>query len=545
MLKVFLVEDEFIVREGIKNKIDWQGNGYEFVGEAGDGELAFPMIQKTQPDIVITDIKMPFMDGLELSKLIRKEFPWMEIVILSGYAEFDYAKEAISLGVAHYLTKPISGDELIKELNALSERIEDKKRERMLHEKYIRDMEENYFEERKKLFQYMVTGGKSVPELLDQAGKLDMDISALCYNIVLYKISSTKHSEEEYSGSVVEVEDRIKNSLNPKHALLFDRSMEGKAIVYKADSLEELLAIQTESIDTIKEILSNYSTINYFGGVGRAVNRLGELSHSFEAASHAFAHRYLLDENTFMFFDSSDKKVQSGNENFNLSNINPQEVDRKKVAEFLRRGEREEIVYFIEEYFNNLGEQAANSNMFRQYIAMDTYFAVVAFVVELGQDRSEIKQFDLVGGDLDDVPSTVNYLTGIMDKALEFRDGNVKKKYNDVIDRVIEYIGEHFNDEELSLNSLAANFNFSPNHLSMLFSQQTGVSFIKYLTDFRMQKAEDLLKCTNKRSVDISLEVGYKDPHYFSYCFKKYHGITPTQYRNGINSTGEVDVDEE
>ena len=361
---------------------------------------------------------------------IRKANSKVIFIVMTAYDKFDYAKEAISLGVAHYLTKPISGDELIKELNALSERIEDKKRERMLHEKYIRDMEENYFEERKKLFQYMVTGGKSVPELLDQAGKLDMDISALCYNIVLYKISSTKHSEEEYSGSVVEVEDRIKNSLNPKHALLFDRSMEGKAIVYKADSLEELLAIQTESIDTIKEILSNYSTINYFGGVGQAVNRLGELSHSFEAASHAFAHRYLLDENTFMFFDSADKKIQSGNENFNLSNINPHEVDRKKVAEFLRRGEREEIVYFIEEYFNNLGEQATNSNLFRQYIAMDTYFAVVAFVEELGQVRSENNQFAIVGGDLDDVPSTVNYLAGIMDKALEFRDGNVKKKFS-------------------------------------------------------------------------------------------------------------------
>jgi len=108
MYKVFLVEDEIIIREGIKKKIDWEGNGYEFCGEASDGELAYPMICKLRPDIVITDIKMPFMDGLELSKLIKKEMPEIEIIILSGFAEFEYAKTAISLGVAQFLSKPIN-----------------------------------------------------------------------------------------------------------------------------------------------------------------------------------------------------------------------------------------------------------------------------------------------------------------------------------------------------------------------------------------------------------------------------------------------------
>ena len=141
MLKIFLVEDEFVVREGIKNNIDWAAHGYEFVGEASDGELAFPMIQKTKPDIVITDIKMPFMDGLTLSRLIKKEFPNMEIIILSGYADFSYAKEGIQIGVAEYLSKPISGQELISVVDKLALKIQEKSKERALKEKYLKEMQ--------------------------------------------------------------------------------------------------------------------------------------------------------------------------------------------------------------------------------------------------------------------------------------------------------------------------------------------------------------------------------------------------------------------
>ena len=136
MIKVFLCEDEFVVREGIKKNIDWAGNGYEFIGEASDGELALPLIRKLEPDIVITDIKMPFMDGLELSRIIRKELPSIEIVILSGYEEFDYAKQAISIGVAQYLTKPISGDDLLRELDLLRDKIIKSKEERALKEQF-------------------------------------------------------------------------------------------------------------------------------------------------------------------------------------------------------------------------------------------------------------------------------------------------------------------------------------------------------------------------------------------------------------------------
>ena len=134
--KIFLVEDEFVIRNGIKNIIEWEKEGYEFVGEASDGELAYPMILKERPDILITDIKMPFMDGLELSRLVRRELPDIKILILSGYNEFDYAKEAIKLGVTDYLLKPISSVRLLEALKEVCQLISQEKEEKELLKRY-------------------------------------------------------------------------------------------------------------------------------------------------------------------------------------------------------------------------------------------------------------------------------------------------------------------------------------------------------------------------------------------------------------------------
>lgn len=240
MLKVFLVEDEFVIREGIKNNIDWETHGYEFCGEAGDGELAYPMIQRLRPDIVITDIRMPFMDGLELSRLIRRELPDIEIIILSGYQEFEYAKEAIKLGVAQYLSKPINGEELLAELEELSAKIEEKRRATQIRERYLKEMEENTLRERKKLFQSLVVGDNTAAELLESAERLGIDLSAPWYNIILFKTQSLRHAQDEYSGSLIRIEEELRSLEDGTTVVSFDRNLEGKAFLLKAESEEQL-----------------------------------------------------------------------------------------------------------------------------------------------------------------------------------------------------------------------------------------------------------------------------------------------------------------
>lgn len=539
MLKVFLAEDEFIIREGIKNNIDWQAYGYEFCGEASDGELAFPLIQKTRPDILITDIKMPFVDGLALSRLVKKELPETEIIILSGYEEFDYAKEAIQIGVARYLLKPINGETLLQEIDSVAEIILGKQKEKEIREKYQKEMEENSLRDQMDLFQHLVTGDCSMEELLSVADKLDLKIMAPWYSIVLLKIQSMKHDYEEYSGSIVVVDERIVKLAEPEHVLIFDRALEGRAFLFKADSEEELLAYQKEYLGDVKEVLSGYANLRYFGGIGTPVNRLREIPASFEDASHAFAHRYLVAESCILDSSLLMQEGAAEQEDFRISAVNPEQIDRAKMQEFLRTGDLDEVVYFVDEFFGKLDGGAMKSRIFRQYITMDAYFSIVDFLKGLGLQKDEIEAPDQDSSILQDEKSAMDYIVRIMEKALVLREKKASSRYEDVVSEVIHYIEDNYAQEELSLNLLASHVNFSPNHLSMIFSQQTGQTLIRYLTDYRMNRAKELLRCSSKKSSVISMEVGYKDPHYFSYLFKKTQGMTPTQYRGGRAAEGE------
>ena len=540
MIKVFLCEDEFVVREGIKNNIDWAGNGYEFVGEASDGELALPLIRKLEPDIVITDIKMPFMDGLELSRVIRKELPFAEIVILSGYEEFDYAKQAISIGVAQYLTKPISGDDLLAELDSLREKILKSKEERALKEQFKKEMEENDRSQRSGLFRYLVSGNCSVTDLLQKAEKLGIDLSAMWYNIILLFTKSEHHEIEEYSGSSVAIDKYIDEIAHELSCIIFERDLEGKAILIMADSAEELSERQNTLIERVGSVFENYSHVRFCGGIGKAVNRLSRLNESYEDAGCALANRFFVPDSGF--FTASRGVVPSGTkeERFDMSTVDAKRIDKSNVQKFLKLGNLDEIPFYVGEFVKSVGEDAFNSFIFRQYIAMDVFFAVSGFLEEISGDRESMTVSEVSKEALESASNVTDYIAGIIEDAIRYRDSIATNRYRDIVDSAVKYIEENFSDEELSLNQLASHVNVSPNHLSTIFSQQTGKTFIKYLTEYRMDKAKELLRCTSKRSSEISEAVGYKDPHYFSYMFKKTVGMTPTNYRG----TGSADEEE-
>jgi len=160
--KVFLVEDEIVTREGIRDNVDWKFAEFEFCGEASDGEVALPLIEASKPDLLITDIKMPFMDGLQLSKIIREHMPWIKIIILSGHDEFDYAKVAIKIGVTEYLLKPISSDDLIEVLKKVALSLDQESKERESLKDLKEQAEESLILLREKFLLRLVMGGEKV-----------------------------------------------------------------------------------------------------------------------------------------------------------------------------------------------------------------------------------------------------------------------------------------------------------------------------------------------------------------------------------------------
>ncbi|MDO4623536.1 MAG: response regulator [Eubacteriales bacterium] len=530
MLKVFLVEDEVVVRRGIKKNIAWEEHNYEFAGEASDGELALPLIRKARPDILITDIKMPFMDGLELSRIVKKEFPETEIIILSGYGEFSYAREAIQLGVSSYLLKPISGDALIKEIDQVAERLLLQRAEKAIQEKYRLEMLDNARPDRSRLFRDLVSGEKTVSELLDLAETFEIDLSASCYSIVLIKLSASDRDPQHFSGALVQANEELE-SLGGPNLLLFDRDLEGYAVLIKADSEETLLETREALTARIREIAERYPGLYYAVGLGSTTERLRGLKESFDSACQAFAHRYFTAGSCII--DSAAPAAPAADEDIDIQSIDPQAINTDRIAEFLRTGNAQEVPYFVEDFFRDIGNAAGNSILFRQYILLDLFFCTASFVEGLQQSRDELPAPDVnkcmsMGGEF-----ARSYMKELLTKALAIRERAASNRYDAMVADTIRYIENHYADPDLTLNMAASHVRFSPNYLSRIFSEQTGQTFIKFLTDYRMNKAKELLRCTTKKSSEIAYDVGYKDPHYFSFLFKKQTGISPKQFRGG------------
>ncbi len=249
-------------------------------------------------------------------------------------------------------------------------------------------------------------------------------------------------------------------------------------------------------------------------------------------AGRGFAHRFFVEESMIVDGDVPlPGQAEDEEDGIDLSHISAKQIDRAGIRSFLRVGDLKEAGFFVEEFFHQTNASAMRSALFRQYIVMDAYFCTADFMEEIQCPRELIEQPDILAGVSQSEEQAMKYVSRIVEEAVRQREQVSGNKYRNVVDASLQYIAENYANEDLTLNMIASHVNFSPNHFSMIFSQETGQTFIKYLTDYRMNKAKELLKCTSKKSSEISMEVGYKDSHYFSYLFKKTQGMTPTQYR--------------
>lgn len=528
LIKVFITEDESIVREGLRDSIPWSRYGFECIGDAPDGEMALPMIRKLKPDVLITDIKMPFMDGLSLSTIVSRELPDTKIIIISGYSDFEYARKAIELNVDQYLLKPITKASIIKALEQTRQKIMEEQEQRDYLHRYEEELKKYESLSRRSFFESLVEGTLSVQQIYEQAGRLNLQLDAGGYNFVIFTIRS--ENEPAYSESAETALNRILNDcLRFPNYVFFRSNLYSSVVLIKGDA-DELDALTERCVSTIRRHCDGSTGLNWYVAIGTPTLRLSGLSQCYADTSHILAYRHIQPEKHIF----TQELLQAEREQYlsrSAGNFDSAKIDPMTIRNFVETGLAEETALFVKEYIENLNG-SENSVMLRHYLMMSARINAELALSNLGCDKKKlapyIPQMDFTMS----AEGLSDYLTTILRSAIQLRDNESQQRNNGIIDQAVKFIDRNYGDENISLNSVAKTINISANYLSALFSQQMGMSFVEYLTQKRMERAKYLLRQTSKRSGEIAYEVGYRDPRYFSFVFKKTQGYTPSAYRS-------------
>lgn len=541
MIKIFLVEDEAIIRKSIKNNLDWERNGFLFAGEAADGEMALPMIQQAKPDIVITDIRMPFMDGLELSRILKKEMPEITIIILSGYGEFDYAREAIKIGVTEYLSKPITGEQLLEALNQVKKKILKKRKQKEVAEEILQEKEQNLKSRQYQFLGDLIRSRMPISELLEKGEELGLQLMAAAYNFMMLKIyfKESEKSEVDYSKFRKEADDIVEKSAEEnKNIIIFRRATEGYVFMMKGQDVSEIDQTIQRYLERFKETMKKHQDMDYFIGIGHPVTRIRDLAKSYDSTGKAFTYQYAPDRDGVIFFDEIDaEKIEEKKENvpWDFENVDFQKLNTDYLRNFLKNGNMDQVHQFVEEYIEGFGKSNMDSFMFCQYTLINLQMKVIHFMGEMGMNpqdlENEFQDYQTQITRILTSKKAIEYIEELLEAVLRIRNRNLLKKHSSVIEEAQTFLLENYQNENLSLNMVASEVGLSSSHFSTIFKQETGHSFVEFLAQIRMEKAKELLRFTDKKVAEISYAIGYKDPHYFSYLFKKNQGCTPKEYR--------------
>jgi two-component system response regulator YesN len=516
--KVFLVEDEIVTREGIRDNVDWKANGFEFCGEAPDGEIALPLLQTARPDLLITDIRMPFMDGLQLCKIVRERMPWVKIIILSGHDEFEYAQKAIGLGVTEYLLKPVTVQNLHSVLQKIAAQLDQERKEQEHLRKLQDDVEENRAALRERLLLKLIVGAISATDAIEKAQLLGLDIIARYYLVAIIQFELADRSEQfdyaEYQQAQQILTGLVEH--NPD-VFILKKGWDELVLIMKGNTPEYLEEEKDLLLERVKREVPQprYQLII---GVGTLKKRIAEICQSFVEALASIQ-------------TVADVEVSP---NYTTDKAELLKLDKSAVDNYLRCGVKEEFDGFFDAYIQPLRETAIESYLIKNYMFVDIVLATAKLVNELGGNVDQIiPELDSIEMILTNIKTTEQLreqARKILIGALAFRDSRTSN-HAGMVQQAKQYIDRHYMDPDLSLNQVAAQVNLSPSYFSVVFGQATGQTFKEYLTEIRIKKAKELLRMTTQGSADISYQVGFSDPHYFSYVFRRNTGLSPTQFR--------------
>ena len=522
MYKVFLVDDEIVVREGIRSNFPWEETEFRLVGEAPDGEIALSMIQDEKPDILITDIRMPFMDGLELCRRVSQSMPWVYIIILSGYDDFQYAREAISLGVKEYLLKPVSGQELRAVLDRIVARIQEDKRQRASMQAYREQMLNTGRLLREKLLTDLYSGANS-ERILQNARSIQMNLLAKRYLVMLLRPVPEPDSEENMIAAQGVLERLSEGSGGTSYLC---REYGGFSFLVMGDSASDLEERAYGLAQAAEYDVERSTDVRLLVAIGADTESLRDIPKSLRDA------RRILDHMLSTNAENDQHRIMGWQDVSEDAVIPLSGMDASPLTERLKYATAVDVERILQEYVDGLDGAASQSAMMANYFYVEMMLAAAHIIRENGGDPDAvIPAASRSKNALLTIEELLPVCGDMLRRALVFRDMQGSARYGSVLRVARAYIEEHFSDSNLTLHDVASHVALSNNHFCTVFSQEMGVTFTEYLTQVRMQRAKELLTDKTMRTGDVAYAVGYNDPHYFSYLFKKNTGLSPRDFR--------------
>ncbi|HIT89048.1 MAG TPA: response regulator [Candidatus Merdenecus merdavium] len=533
MYKILLVDDEVLIRESIEDSIEWNQLGYDLIGSCANGRQAIEMIESNPPDLVLTDICMPFIDGLDLAKYINENHPEIQVVIISGYDNFAYAKKAIKYQVMEYVLKPVTAKELSEILLKVGEKIE----ENRMKARQMNRMKSSYLKNQpvlKERFLNQLLKKNYVFDPLEQKLKeYQIYLEGSDYAAIQIQCRKMDHDAKE----LIEVRDEavlfaVYNALDEllkgkENCIVFQNMSSLSMIILSGESDYQVMNYAKKICHIIQPIIYQYLSIHTVAIAGKSVRSLKELYQSYESIKEILPYQYLA-KNDQIFLAQELKKTSETIDSQSwvqrlysvIYRNNPINIEYE-VSQFVgqfrylyfKQDEagkvmKEVLEGVVERCEDVIGQSLTKKLLMGNNIQLSTYLEQKWCLENLEKD-------------------TIRFCKKLADTLIVERGRSNEQQAL----RALEYIEKNYQDENISLDSVCNYLSMSISRFSSIFKDYTGETFIEALTRKRMEKAEELLLNTALKTYEVASETGYYDPHYFSSVFKRYTGMTPRAFR--------------
>ena len=533
MYRILLVDDEILVRDAIRENIDWKAMGCELVGDCDNGKAAAEFVQNHPVDIVLTDILMPYMDGMELSRFLHDNYPDIVIVIFSGFGEFEYAKKAIQYGVSEYMLKPVTAMELRNVIGKMKEKGGPAKKRKEKHGTSDTDFrelsEKRHCDPFQKQLQGFVDNIKTRQESLEELAALGIDLEAACYRVAVFdldlysdgsQLTAEKRQESALMSFVLfNISDEIISK--EKAGVAYQAGNNKVGALFMGNRTREFEHKIMEICRTIQDKLKELMSLDISIGVGSWARTQQELRVSHELAEKAIEYRYLLGGSLLI-----DMEEQPEEKNLSIK------AYVEKLPAALKAGKKENAEHILEQISSEIKEARVDKSRACVYLqqiirAADETCEDMVPDNRLFSKREALLQQVTEQNSFDSAVELVRNHIGEIFQTLSDANSSSGQRQARL---ALDYIQKNYMDPDLSLNSICSYLNISTSYFSTIFKDLTGETFTEVLIRTRMEKAKELLENTTMKNYEIAEKVGFADPHYFGISFKKMTGCTPTEY---------------